>query len=99
MLTTRRRFLQATLGSSTLLSAGLSVPSFLARTGLAAAAQTRDSQGNVLVVVQLSGGNDGLNTVIPYADDGYGRNRIALRIDSSQVLKINDHVGFHPQMQ
>ena len=99
MLSTRRRFLQTTLGSSTLLSAGLSVPTFLARTAQAAASQSRNSQGNVLVVVQLSGGNDGLNTVIPFADDAYGRNRIALRIADSQVLKIDDYIGFHPQMK
>lgn len=99
MLATRRRFLQATLGSSTLLSAGLSVPNFLARTAQAADKQSGKSQDNVLVVVQLSGGNDGLNTVIPFADDAYGRNRIALRIAESQVLKIDDYIGFHPQMK
>jgi len=99
MLTSRRRFLQTTLGSTTLLSAGLSVPAFLARSACAAAEQPSGGSGKVLVVVQLSGGNDGLNTVVPYGDDGYGRNRIALRIPTEQVLKIDDHLGFHPQMQ
>ena len=81
------------------LSAGLSVPAFLARSACAAAEQPSGGSGKVLVVVQLSGGNDGLNTVVPYGDDGYGRNRIALRIPTEQVLKIDDHLGFHPQMQ
>lgn len=97
MSTTRRQFLQTTLGSSTLLSIGLSVPDFLARA--ARAAENQPTRGeNVLVVVQLSGGNDGLNTLIPFADDGYGRNRIVLRIPTEQVLKLNDHLGLHPQM-
>lgn len=97
MKASRRRFLQATFGSTTLVAAGLSAPEFLVRTALAAST-TRKADETVLVVVQLSGGNDGLNTVIPYADDGYGRNRTALRIADSQVLKIDDHLGLHPQL-
>src|SRR3989442_1896422 len=96
---TRRDFLQRTLGAATLLSAGLSVPDFLARSALAAAGQKHSSGDKVLVVVQLSGGNDGLNTVIPYADVEYGKHRIALNIGKSHVLKIDDHVGLHPQMK
>jgi uncharacterized protein (DUF1501 family) len=95
---TRRRFLQTSLGSSALLSAGVSVPAFLVRAAEAAAAQQRDPTGHVLVVVQLSGGNDGLNTVIPYADEAYNRNRIVLRIPAGQVLKVDGQVGLHPQM-
>jgi uncharacterized protein (DUF1501 family) len=98
MTTSRRRFLQATLGSSTLLSCGLSVPQFLARSAAAAHAEGSRATDKVLVVVQLNGGNDGLNTVIPYADDGYARNRFGLRLATSQVLKIDDHVGLHPQL-
>ena len=103
MLASRRRFLQATLGSSTLLSAGLTVPAFLAKSAWAASDPSAGKAGslseNILVVVQLSGGNDGLNTVIPFADDGYGRNRITLRIPDNQVLKLNDQIGLHPQME
>jgi uncharacterized protein (DUF1501 family) len=92
---TRRRFLQTTLGSSTLLSMGLTAPAFLTRSARAA----QSGKGNnVLVVVQLSGGNDGLNTVVPYADEAYEKNRIVLRIPKDQVLKIDAHVGLHPQM-
>lgn len=99
MFTSRRQFLRAALGSSTLLSAGLSVPEFLARSARAASRQEHDPTGNVLVVVQLSGGNDGLNTVVPYADDLYGRNRIALGISENQVLKIGDGLGLHPRLE
>jgi uncharacterized protein (DUF1501 family) len=99
MHTTRRRFLQQTLGSSVLLSAGLDVPRFLAASAEAATAQGKPASDNVLVVVQLTGGNDGLNTVIPYGDDAYGQNRIALRIPEAQILKIDSHIGLHPQLK
>ena len=50
------------------------------------------------MVVQLTGGNDGLNTVIPYMDDDYYKNRYSLGIGKGAVRKINDELGFHPQM-
>ena len=96
-MTTRRRFLQASLGSSALLSAGWSVPTFLAR-GALAAAEAKNAGGNVLVVVQLSGGNDGLNTVIPFADEAYARHRNLLRIPANQALKVNAEIGLHPSL-
>jgi len=52
----------------------------------------------VLVVLQLGGGNDVLNTVIPYADPLYYENRQNVRINEGDVLKIDDHFGFHPSM-
>jgi uncharacterized protein (DUF1501 family) len=55
-------------------------------------------QDNVLVVLQLSGGNDALNTVIPYADPLYLENRPVVRIDPEKVLPINDHIGFNPAL-
>lgn len=95
MSPTRRQFLKTTLGSATLLSAGVTVPTFLARTAAAAQGKSGD---RVLVVVQLAGGNDGLNTVIPFADDHYLRNRPTLRIGAGQALKIDDYLGLHPRM-
>jgi uncharacterized protein (DUF1501 family) len=50
------------------------------------------------VVVQLSGGNDGLNTVVPYADDEYARNRPTLRLPTEELHKIDSLIGFHPRM-
>ena len=52
----------------------------------------------VLVVVQLSGGNDYFNTVIPYTDPLYHDNRRTLGIPEDQVLPLDDEVGFHPNM-
>jgi uncharacterized protein (DUF1501 family) len=51
-----------------------------------------------LVVIQLSGGNDGLNTFIPYRDDQYYSLRPQLAIPKSQVLRVDDHAGFHPEL-
>jgi len=48
-----------------------------------------------LVIIQLSGGNDGLNTIVPYTNDIYYNNRPALAISKSNILKINDELGFH----
>ncbi len=50
------------------------------------------------MVVQLTGGNDGLNTVIPYRDDAYHRARPSLRIPPQQVLRLDDTLGLHPEL-
>ncbi|QEH40528.1 DUF1501 domain-containing protein [Chitinophaga sp. XS-30] len=87
----RRRFLQ--VGS--LASASLMLPRFLKAM----------EQGNmvppgnkVLVVVQLSGGNDGLNTVIPYRNDIYYKLRPQLGIKRENALALNDELGIHPSL-
>jgi uncharacterized protein (DUF1501 family) len=53
----------------------------------------------VLIVIELNGGNDGINTIVPFADEGYARYRKHLRLPTDKLLKINDHVGFHPAMR
>jgi len=52
-----------------------------------------------LVLVQLTGGNDGLSTVVPFADDAYGRARTSTRIPDAEVLKIDDYRGLHPALK
>src|SRR5262249_28424929 len=59
----------------------------------------RNNKGRVLVVLQLDGGNDGLNTVVPYADPDYRKSRPKLQIGADRVLKIDDHIGFHPELR
>src|SRR6201996_2529921 len=60
----------------------------------AAFGQTRKSTGErILVVLELSGGNDGLNTVIPYGDDAYYRLRPKIGIRPQKVRKLDDHFG------
>jgi uncharacterized protein (DUF1501 family) len=87
------------LGASSLVACGAGVPLFLARTARAVADEpgTR-AKGRVLVVVQLDGGNDGLNTVVPFNDDDYRKARPRLQIGEKTVLKIDDRVGFHPAL-
>ena len=48
-------------------------------------------------MVQLDGGNDGLNTVVPYRDDEYRKRRPRLAIAAAEVKKVDDHVGLHPR--
>ncbi|RMF84889.1 MAG: DUF1501 domain-containing protein [Planctomycetota bacterium] len=95
MAPTRREFLAAGLSGATLLATGPVLPGFLARTARAASSQNDE---RILVVVQLTGGNDGLNTVIPFEDDRYHRLRPTLRIGPQRVLKLNDTLGLHPEM-
>ncbi|TAK58351.1 MAG: DUF1501 domain-containing protein [Dehalococcoidia bacterium] len=51
-----------------------------------------------LVIVQLAGGNDGLNTVVPYRDPAYARLRPSLGVDAAQVVQLGDDFGLHPQL-
>ncbi len=97
MQPSRRDFLRLGLGTTTRLACGASVPTFLANAAnVLAAYPERDASGRILVVLQLDGGNDGLNTVVPYADDLYLKARPKLHLDGKVVSKIDDHVGFHP---
>jgi len=92
----RRRFLKSSLAGSAVISLSGAVPNFLL--GASGPASSRGKE-KILVVVQLSGGNDGLNTVIPFADDEYYKNRFTLAIGKQQVLKIDAHVGLHPGLR
>ena len=91
----RRDFLSRTLQGTSLLAAGTVVPQFLANTARAAG----DGKDTILVVIELTGGNDGLNTVIPYADDLYHKARPTLRFTKEQVVRVDDHIGLHPAMR
>lgn len=88
----RRDFLKHT----SLASTAFMVPSFL--TNMNRKVQHSSRAGKILVVVQLSGGNDGLNTVVPFEDDLYYKSRPTLGIAKNEVLKLNDQLGFNPAM-
>src|SRR5581483_2676034 len=92
---TRRQFLTRTLRGSSLVALGGVVPQFVAQTARAAA----PGKDTILVVVELTGGNDGINTVIPYADPLYHKARPTLRQTKEQVIRLDENVGLHPAMQ
>ena len=54
---------------------------------------------NLLVLIELKGGNDGLNTVVPYADESYSELRPHLGIARDQVLQLDEHTGLHPALK
>lgn len=88
----RRHFLQHTAG---LVAIGSTAPAFLRR---AVAEDRKNPDQRILVMVQLAGGNDGMNTVVPYADDAYQKARPSLAFRKSTVLRIDDHIGLHPNL-
>lgn len=85
----RRSVLQAGAG-------GLFMPS-LAAGALGVGANA--PEGKQLVLVQLSGGNDGLSTIVPHGDDGLGSQRKTTIPDRSKLLKIDDYRAFHPMLE
>lgn len=103
----RNRFSFSQYNRRDLLRAGFSGLSMAAgsalRTGVfgqaaSALAAEAESNGKILVVLELSGGNDGLNTVVPYGDDAYYRRRPKIGIPKNTVRKIDDHFGFNRGM-
>jgi len=89
----RRSFLGNALRGALAAPAAATLPAFFARALLAAEPDDR-----ILVLVQLDGGNDGLNTVVPYGDDAYHRARPGLRVAPKQVVRLDGHVGLHPAL-
>lgn len=66
--------------------------------GLASITNAQPETDRILVVVELSGGNDGLNTIIPHGDDAYYQLRPNISISREQTLSLDDHFGFNPGM-
>ena len=102
-LHTRRHFLRTSILGGALT---WTVPAFLERTFFSLHAHAANSpiqtltgkDGPILVVLQLAGGNDGLNTVVPYEDDAYFRARPTLAIPKSKALRVSEDFGLHPNL-
>jgi uncharacterized protein (DUF1501 family) len=101
-LCTRREFLRTSaLGGAV----AWTIPTFLANTFASLDAEAKDANspitgkdGTILVVLQMAGGNDGLNTVVPYSNDYYQKARKRIGLAAKDVLKINDTLGLHPKL-
>lgn len=96
----RRDFIRKSVGA---LGISAMLPAFLRETNLAMAADdiagvAHADPNRILVVLELAGGNDGLNTVVPYANDDYYRLRPTLGIRENEILKLNDEFGFHQRL-
>ena len=102
-LHTRRRFLRTSLLGA---AASWTLPVFLEKTFFALDAMAADSpvqtvtgkDGNILVVLQMAGGNDGLNMVVPFADDAYHRARPKLALPPDKILRLNSYAGLNPRL-
>ena len=90
----RRQFLtQAAVGSA-VVTFGANAPSVLCN-----AAENAKSDQRVLVVIEMAGGNDGLNCVVPHSHSVYKQSRDALRISKADTLTIDDELGLHPSLR
>ena len=90
----RRTFLRNT----TLVALTPSVSAFLQQSVRGAAASSSKKQ-RILVVVELDGGNDGINTIVPFRDEGYAQHRHELRLSQKSLLPISDELAFHPSLR
>lgn len=84
------------------LGVGALGSAFIAPSAFTSAVEAASAQaaanGKILVVLELSGGNDGLNTVVPYGDDAYYRNRPNIGLAKSDLRILDDHFGLNPGM-
>jgi uncharacterized protein (DUF1501 family) len=102
-LQTRREFLRTTVLGSAL---SWTVPAFLANTLTALQSEAADSatqittgkDATILVVLQMAGGNDGINTVVPYSNDFYHKARPRIGLAEDKIIKINEDIGLHGAM-
>lgn len=94
----RRELVKVGLGGLGMgLTGSFGMPAFFARAASALAAEI-PANDRMLVVLELSGGNDGLNTLVPYGDDAYYRQRPTIGLTPSRLRKIDDHFGFSAGM-
>jgi len=92
---TRREFLHLSAKGVGLLAFSRFAPEFLVQS-TRAAVPAPEKDRSVLVLVQLAGGNDGLNTLVPFEDADYYRLRPTIGIPKEKVLRLSDTIGLHP---
>lgn len=87
----RRTFLK----KSALISMSPLIPGFIGQTAIG---QEADKDKPIIVVVEMNGGNDGLNTVVPFKQRAYPKLRPRIRLDKNPILKLDDEVALNPAM-
>ena len=92
----RRDFLKTTVGA---LAAAPLLPHMVLNSALAQHASATSSTAPILVVIQLAGGNDGLNTIVPYSSGLYYSDRPKIAVPAKSVLPIDGTVGFNPNLK
>ncbi len=98
MNVSRRTFLSTIWGTSAMLSLG-GASTFRRQKTLSETVGTQKEKDTVLVVLELKGGNDGLNTVIPYTEAVYHTSRPTLHVSPRKVVKLNSRFGLHPELK
>jgi uncharacterized protein (DUF1501 family) len=93
--TTRREFLRQSASGLGLIAFSSVAPAFLTQS-VRASVPTAEKDRSILVLIQLAGGNDGLNTLVPFEDDNYYRLRPKLALPKDGLHRISDQLGFHP---
>ena len=95
----RRTFAASHFQGATALAIGAAAPTGWIQSLAACLSAEPAGQERVLVVIQLTGGNDGLNTIVPYSNELYYKARPKLAIPKEDVIKFDSEVGLHPSMQ
>jgi uncharacterized protein (DUF1501 family) len=102
MVHTRRDFLR----TAAIATAGFTLPQFLSQAVMAQLEDDPEARSipgfkddRVLVVLQLGGGNDGLNTIVPFGDDAYHRERPSLKLPGDQLIKVDDYLALNPALK
>ena len=91
----RREFIQlSALGSTALL-----VPGFIKSAAITKFISEQGANGKKLIVIQMSGGNDGLNTIVPYKNDLYYKHRPSLALKEKDILSLNDELGMNTALK
>lgn len=96
----RRSFLLKTACGAAVVSLDAAIPPVFARAAarLAPGGGDGEKARRLLVVIGLYGGNDGLNTVVPYEDDAYHRARPTIGVKKEKVVRLSDTIGLHPSL-
>ncbi|HUP80511.1 MAG TPA: DUF1501 domain-containing protein [Pirellula sp.] len=95
----RRTFNSNSLKGATALAIGAAAPGGWIQSLASTLTEQSTGHDKVLVVIQLTGGNDGLNTIVPYSNELYYKSRPKLAIPKESVLTINPDVGLHPSLR